>query len=125
MLNTILREFKVPNTHPGSGEMYTLPAKADYSNPVVAVIVSTQGTCYLNFESKDGNVGTHSTGARPTKERVEIAPNNQQITKIVLYYDSAAINGFKFYANDVLISQAGNLTHSTVEIPLQPGERLL
>ena len=125
MLNTILREFKVPSTQPGTGEMYTLPAKADYSNPVVAVIVATQNANYLNFESKDGNVGTHSTGALPTKERVEIAPNNQQITKIVLYYDSNAINGFKFYASDVLISQAGYLAQSTVEIPLQPGERLL
>ena len=105
--------------------MYTLPAKADYSNPVVAVIVSTASPNFINFESKDGNVGTHSTGAWPTKERVEIAPNNQQITKIVLYYDSTAIQGFKFYANDVIISQAGYFANSTVEIPLQPGERLL
>ena len=74
--------------------MFTLPNQPQYNDPVVAVIVSTESDCYLNFESKNGQTGTHSTGARPTKERVEIAPNGQQITKIVLHYNGNGMKGF-------------------------------
>ena len=66
----LLREFKIETTYKGPfGEKYTLPAQPDFNNPIVAALESTEGLFYLDFETKDGKVGSHSTGNIQTKTR--------------------------------------------------------
>ena len=71
-------------------------------------------------------MGTHSKGAWPTKSRVQINP--AEIAKILVYYNSEAIQGFKFYdKNNTVVSEAGNLNagNPSIEVAVQAGERLL
>jgi len=59
----VLREFAIPQKNAGTGELYLFPAVADYQNYIVAAH-ELDWWGFLNFETRDGKTGSHSTGNR-------------------------------------------------------------
>ena len=97
----------------------------NFDNPIIAAHESADHVCYLNFENKDGQCGTHSSGNRPTKTRKQLTPAETVITKIQVWHLNA-LRGLKCFNKDnTVVLEAGLFDYSMTEVIVQEGERLL
>ena len=121
-----MREVKIQTNAIGSGLNYAHPAQPNFDNPIIAAHESTDHVCYLNFENKDGQCGTHSSGNRPTQTRKQITPADSVITKIKVWHNDC-LRGFKCFNKDnTVVLEVGLFDSSQrTEIIVQEGERLL
>ncbi len=58
-------------------------------------------------------------------KRKEISPKDAPITKIQVWHSGAIILGFKFYSNDKVVLETGDLNCGMKEVNLEAGERIV
>ena len=120
------REVLADTEQEGEGDLYALPAKPSFDNPIAAIHHVADNYCCMKFETKDGAIGAHPA-SKHSFVRLAINPPETAIALIKVWISPDRIYGIQLIGKDgtVLVAAGACKSEKLQEIPLEDGERLI